>query len=471
MELYTKNDVNLVDEHIESIVNDIEVIRKQLYPRTTDNSDEPKPEKKPDPPLEDVKEIVEITLKFISDKKRKIYGGYSHNNVIKMHNKSDAIYSDSDAPDIDVYTPTPIEDLVELCNILHENGFTDVIGKEAQHSETYKIFTKGYNAIDLSYVPKNIYNNIPFVEIEGIRYVHPSFSMIDLYKMMSEPLFSSWRWPKIFKRLQLLQKYYPIHKMSSDLTKTQNVYRHKNDISNVMSVVEEFITNNKNIYLFGDYAYNYLIEKSETTNKSIKPVNMSIYRIVSTNYKNDSKQLIKMFKNKNIQITYKEYYPLWTLTGYSVELLYKGEIFAVIYHNMKRCCPTIETNKSVQIGSFDYLLLMEMIMSFKQKVLRDDQKKKYHDTIVTNMILLREEYLKSNKLTLLDPSIFQSFNIPCIGDAVDPITEAQKHRKEKKEKNMTTFMYKPVRELTNKWIFANTSGNEIHNPKNLKIKI
>ena len=33
-----------------------------------------------------------------------------------------------------------------------------------------------------------------------------------------------------------------------------------------------------------------------------------------------------------------------------------------------------------------------------------------------------------------------------------------------------TFMYKPVREVKTKWIFANTSGNKISNPKNLKLK-
>ncbi len=490
MELYKDSDLELVDSHIDKIVDDIEQIRKQMYPRPNDNIviDTTQTEsttqttqtiQKQEPLLESVKEIVEITLKFISDKKRKIYGGYSHNAIIKAKNKDDAFYSDEDAPDIDVYSPTPIEDLVELCDILYNKGYTDVIGKEAMHKETYKIFTQGYNAIDLSYVPKNVYDNIPYVEINDIRYTHPYFSMIDLYKMMSEPLFSSWRWSKIFKRLYLLQKYYPFQKMSPELPKA---YIHKTNMSGIKKIIENFIKNNESIYLFGDFAYNCLVHESNLSNKLIKSTDIGIYQIVSTNYKIDALKLIREFKNANIKISFNEYYPLWTLTGHSVEITYENEPIVRVYHNMKRCCPTLKiklngddenkenSNDFVQIGSFDYIFLMEMVMSFKQRVMRDQLKKRYHDTIISNLITLRQEYLKKNKLTLLDNSVFQSFIIPCVGKALDPIMEAKKQKELKKEKQSTIFMYKPIREIKTKWIFANTSGNEIHNPKNFKLK-
>jgi hypothetical protein len=495
MKLYDNNDIILVDQNIDKIITNIEELRKKLHPRPQDNKSETdvepitsdsEPESEinsdsksedvkkeiPAPPSkEDIDNIVKITMKFISDKKRKIYGGYAQNKCVASKNKADAFYNDDDIPDIDVYSPTPIEDLVELCNKLHESGYTDVIGKEAMHKETYKIFTKGYNAIDLSYVPKQIYDNIPFIELDNIRYVNPSFAMIDLYRMMSEPLFSSWRWKKIFNRLFLLQKYFPF----VDAKLASSLYHKKiPSISEAMNIVMEFITNNDKIYVVGDFAYNQFVKASGM--KDLKPVDIYSYQIVSTDYKTDVSNLIKKLKENVKNITYNEFYPFWSYTDYSAEIYCDGELIAKIFNNLKRCCPIknvqLRSNKTVQIGSFDFVFLMEMITSFREKVLRNNKEKIYHDALISNLIRMRKYYFDTQKKTLLDDTLFQSFIDTCIGDSYDPITEAKKQRKDRKKKTGSAlFIYKPIRELKNKWIFANTSGNLINNPKNLKLKI
>jgi hypothetical protein len=484
MELYKKSDIDIVDQNIDKIIESIEDKRKILFPRprdlevvasesdtdsviTTTTVDEKK-----GPSFEDVKEIVQIVLNFVKEKKRKIYGGKSLNDIIKSKNKADAFYKEDELPDIDIYSAEPISDVVELCNTLHAKGYTDVFAREAMHKETYKIFTKGYNAIDLSYAPKMIYDNIPFIEIDGIRYTAPSFAMIDMFRILTEPLFSSWRWSKVFKRLQLIQKYYPIQKINE---KPLNVYAHKKDMIGAISIIEEFIVDNENVYLFGDFGYNQLVKESKS--KQIKEVTIGIFQIVSTDYKHDAAKLIKMLKESESggsKITYNEYYPFWSLTGHSVEILFNGEVIVKMYHYLKRCTPVSKVkydNGIVQIGSFDYILLMEMVLSFRQKVLRDNNKKRYHDTMISNLIVMREQYFKENNKTLLDPGVFQSFVASCVGIAVDPIMEAKRQRKANKEAHKSTFSYKPVRELKTKWIFDNTSGQIINNPKNLKIKL
>ena len=492
MELYKKSDIELVETKLTKVVDDIDSLRKKLYPRETDNTDSEKkiPEKKL-PDRDDVNKIVEIVLDFVKDKKRKIYGGFGLNAIIKSKNKNDAFYADDEIPDIDTYSPTPIEDLVEICDILYSRGFTDVFGTEAFHEGTYKIFTKGYNAIDLSYVPKLIYDNIPYVEIDNVRYTAPSFISIDFYRILSEPLFSSWRWEKVFKRLYLLQKYYPIKKIPNDDNMMSKVFNYKFSEENknkITETIEEFIVNNDRIYLFGDFAYNLLVDEVDKINKAnFKKVNVGIYQIVSINYKKDAVKLINRFKKKGLKITYKEHYPFWTFTGHSVEISFEGKVIVKMYNHLRRCCPVSQVDYEVnhqinnkvnnegiskgfvQIGSFDYLLLMEMVLSFRAKVLREEEKKKYYDIMTSNIVSMREIYLNKKKVTLMDESIFQSFRMACIGATIDPVTEARKQRKEKKENNATTFNYKPVRELKTKWVFANTSGNEINNPKNLKL--
>ncbi len=473
--LYKNSDLELVDNNLDEVIDKIEVTRKQEYPRPSDKieatADSATPVLFPVPSDEDINAIVSITLDFVKRKKRKIYGGYAQNNVIKALNANDAFYDNPVIPDIDVYSPTPIEDLIELCNILHDQGYTDVIGKEAQHKETYKIFTRKYNAIDLSYAPTQIYNSIPYVEIDDIRYVHPGFSMIDLYKMMTEPLFSSWRWKKTFPRLYLLQKHYPLKEIHNNLT----AYKHTSNMSKAVDVIEQFVLNNENVYLFGDIAYNYFANK--VTHKHITPVNVNVYNIISTNYKSDVFDILGKFKTANVNITYEEYYPFWTFVGYGVEISYNGEVILKMYNNLTKCTPIIKIDHTylkhtgyLQIGSFDFTMLMEMIMVFRQRVLRNKNKHDYHGKIITNLTHAREIYLKQHKLTLLDDSPFKSFCSDCIGVASDPKTEALKNKKKRKENNKMTFMYKPVREVKTKWIFANTSGNKISNPKNLKLK-
>ena len=500
MKLYDNNDIILVEKNIDAIIANIEELRKKLHPRpqddvsetetsesetvseteestetpktTPDESTETPKSTVPTPPTkEDINNIVKITMKFISDKKRKIYGGYAQNKCVASKYKADAFYNDDDIPDIDVYSPTPIEDLVELCNKLHESGYTDVIGKEAMHKETYKIFTKGYNAIDLSYVPKQIYDNIPFIELDNIRYVNPSFAMIDLYRMMSEPLFSSWRWKKIFNRLFLLQKHFPF----TDVKLSSSLYHKKlPSITEAMKIVMDYITNNNKIYVVGDFAYNQFVKISNM--KDLKPVDIYSYQMVSTDYKNDVINLIKKLKESIKNITYNEFYPFWSFTDYSVEIYCDGELIAKIFNNLKRCCPIknvqLDNNKIVQIGSFDFVFLMEMIGSFREKVLKNNKEKIYHDGLISNLIRMRKYYFDTQKKTLLDNTIFQSFLDTCVGDSYDPITEAKKQRKERKKKTGSAlFIYKPIRELKNKWIFANTSGNLINNPKNLKLRM
>ena len=475
MELYNNNDLKLVDKNIDSIIETIENVRKKLYPRPQDNEPETvtetytstetsKTEQSPTP--EDIAKIVKITLDFVSNKKRKVYGGYAQNKVISFKNKADAFYKDDEIPDIDVYSPSPIDDLVELCDLLRSQGYDDVVGKEAMHKETYKIFTKGYNAIDLSYVPKNIYDNIPYVEIDNIRYTHPLFSMIDLYRMMSEPLFSSWRWKKIFVRLQLLQKHYPFQKINANPVSKP----HKKNMDKVFEIIKEYVKSNTDVYIFGDFAYNEFVKEAKM--KDVAYANIKSYQIVSTDYKKTAETLIKKLKETNTNISYEEYYPFWTFTGHSVEISCGGELIAKVYGSIKRCCPIKTTIDNIQIGSFDYVLLMEMVTGFREKVLRNKNGKIYHDTIISNLIKMRKYYFDKNEKTLLDNTLFQSFISSCVGEAIDPIMEAQRLRKERKEKKGSAlFIYKPVRELKNKWVFANTSGNKINNPKNLKLKI
>jgi len=482
MIIYNDDDIKQVKNNIEKIVEKIDERRRMLYPRTkdivvaSDASDADTVTSNPnipkEPSKEDIDKIVKFTLKFISDKKRKVYGGYAQNKAVSIKNKDDVWYGEDDIPDIDVYSPTPIEDLVELCDALFNAGYTDVIGKEAMHKETYKIFVLKYNAIDLSYVPKQIYDNIPYIEHDNIRYVHPSFAMIDLYRMMTEPLFSSWRWPKTFSRLVLLQKHYPIYDAHTYKLHDNN-NSNKSNNKKAMDMILEYVMNNDDAYIVGDYAYNEYVKSVESKFEQVK---VNSYQIVMSNYKKQVVNLIQKLEKNNENITYTEFYPFWSFTDYNVEIYCNGNMIAKIYSNCKRCMPikTIMVNDNkIHIGAFDVVLMMEMILSFRERVLRNKHNKSHHDTLISNLVLLRRHFFDTNKkLNILSESMFQSFIPDCIGETCDPIAEAKHNKKARKErKGSAMFIYKPIKTFENKWIFDNTSGNEINNPRNRKLSI
>ena len=118
------------DIDLEDFNDKIDDIQKEIKKRSWDLIE----------PTGDYKmKIINIVLDFVKNKKRKIYGSYSHNKTIINKNKKDSFLDDLDIPDIDFYSPEPIDDLLNLCNMFFDMGFEDVVGREAQHEETYKI--------------------------------------------------------------------------------------------------------------------------------------------------------------------------------------------------------------------------------------------------------------------------------------------------------------------------------------------
>ena len=79
------------------------------------------------PYRKDVNRALDVITKFIKSNNRIIYGGLSQNEFIKTKNKNEAFYKENslDIPDFDIYSPTPLADLVLLTNDLYMKGFLE----------------------------------------------------------------------------------------------------------------------------------------------------------------------------------------------------------------------------------------------------------------------------------------------------------------------------------------------------------
>lgn len=480
MALYKQGDIELLAENWSNIMVDVEHERNLML----------------EPTLEEMKEVHEIILEFVRNNKRKIYGGFALNLLVKDKDKKDAIYKDNKVPDVDLYSPDPIGDLMKLCNILHNTGYKAVVGREAMHQETYSLSVNYVRYCDISYVPRNIYNKMQFVEIDKLILIHPHFMFIDYLRMMTDPLISYWRFEadlKSYRRFFLLQKHYPFPSPKNEM----KIKNNSSTIQVALDMIFQFLLNRNTVIVTGLYAYNYYLYESKIldSNESNNMLLLQVpyYEFISSDYRSDYVALINHLKSNVIvpqdRLTSTEFYPFFQFTGNSVEIYVDKQLICRIYNNNKRCFPyldlsaikfnisanSVEKHKkhTIRMGTFPLILLYGLLSIMRARTNDDIQNKNLYYQFVGNLLDARNFYFEKYKKNYLDDTPFREFVVKCIGEAIQPDRQRRLLIESRKKKNKRySFTYEPdngVREPSSHYEFANSSGNVINNPKNLKL--
>jgi len=159
---------------------------------------------------EEVKKIISIVEDFLMKKKLVCYGGTAINAILpkfaQFYNK------DIEVPDYDFFSNRALDHAKELADIYFEAGYTDVEAKSGVHHGTYKVFVNFIPVADITYLEDEIYNSIKkdAIKRSGILYAPPNFLRMSMYLELSRPQGDVSRWEKVLKRLNLLNKYYPL---------------------------------------------------------------------------------------------------------------------------------------------------------------------------------------------------------------------------------------------------------------------
>jgi ASC-1-like (ASCH) protein len=471
--LYTESDIELLKSKSDAIREKLELIKQT-------NSE---------PSQEDLKKAHEIVKDFVKTKKRKLYGGFALHLLMINKNKDKGIYSSSKIPDIDTYSTEPMDDMQKLCNILHNDGFKEIQGIEAMHAETYSIKYYNETLCDFSYVPKNIFNRMPFVEVEGFRCIHPNFMTIDYLRMLSNPMDSYWRFfdcgsdLKAFSRFRMLLSEYSIPYNEKSLS----IMKSSPKVNDLKNVIFNYLIEKKTIVVVGFYAYNYFCKIG-----GYDTVDIPYYEFISVDYKKDALELIDVLKKVNNEISYDEYSPFFQFTDYSVEIYIKDDIVCRIYNHLNKCVPYQDVeaqnfddkklkrmvggyNGKIRIGSFILCLLYTYINAQRARVNENQNTEKLFYNAASHLIHVRNEYLKKIKKTFLDETIFADFTLACIGEEItSEKAKRLKVAKRKAKKKPIIYRYIPAdeyRETTPKYIYGNTSGNKILNSNTKKLKL
>jgi hypothetical protein len=495
IQLYDEKSKEDIEKGISNIVNESVKKRLELL----------------EPTLAERLNVMKNIKEYIREKRRKIYGGWALNTLIKQKNPKDAFYTELSTPDIEFYSPFPLEDLHNICNILYKKEFKVVNGREAQHKETYTVFCNYEKYCDISYVPQNVYARIPSTIIDKLEIVEPSWLIIDVYRAYTDPLTSYWRLDKTLARAYLLQKYYPLQEVKpvniiNKIVGSSRVEDHPKG-HEALEYIYDWLINKDSCVIIGDYAYQYLTEE----NLDIKKI--SNFEFISTNFRNDCYELATKIREKFKQhITTKEFYGFFQFTGHVFCIYYDDKLIAKIYHHNKKCTPyqivniPVNSDKKIKAYSFENKLVKKKRRS--AEIVSDVEEKKYNKLklgtyalvllyffinvqynrvnkekeeaqkyryMIYNLVKCRNTYLKKYNKSILDDSPFREFTVACTGETLDPPREFRLDiERKKREGKPYLYSYDPSSQHNmdpSNFRFNNTSGNLVRKSKNLKIKI
>ena len=423
--MFRDNDIDDINIHIDKIKNDAAMKYKMNY----------------EPTLQENMKVYKVIQNYIKKNERIIYGGFAQHLLIKKKNYEDGIYEEIDGvcfnfpevADMEFYSPEPLIDIVNLTHELYKLDFKYIEAKEAIHGKTYKIYVNMVNYCDFSFMPLNIYNNMPIITVNKFICCHPHFMMVDAYRILNDPLTSYWRLEKPIKRFQKILKYYP-------LTNNYNYINIKNNINksnfDILKYIKKKIIKKKNLIVIGEYGYNYYIRKYK--------IPITHYEVISTNFKKDVKFIYKKLNKhfKNIKVKY--YYPFYEFIDYSVEFYYNNILIFKVIKNYDRC---IVYNKSIKKNIYfgtNNLVFMHLLFNYFYYYINKSNEYKYYSNLINNFYNYKREYLNNHNITVIDYSRFQDFTLKCHGSHIDPLRKSYVQGKSKVAKNKPfKFTYIP----------------------------
>jgi len=467
MELYRDIDIQAITDKLDQIVEEATIIKKKTL----------------EPTLDECKQVKEIINDFIMKKKRIVYGGTAYNTLIIQKSKKDAIYGPNECKDVEFYSPKPIEDAMELANILHEKNFKFVQVRQAMHAETYTLFVNFEQYCDVSYMPSNIFLNMPVSTIDGINYSHPTWILVDILRQYNDPITSYWRLKdKTFFRANVLLKHYPLELAEVKLPKQDS------SLDSIKEKIFKEIAKLHTLIYLGSVAETYYLTRSST-------IETSKLEVISTNFSNDVKIIVgiieKILGNRYKDIIINAYKPYFQFRDETVEFMLDGICLLRIMGSNGKCIPynilnmensSYEKIDSIKLGGYykksggsapksSHAIKLATFMVLFQHLLVQrhywytsrSEKYKEVETLIKKILTVRNDYLNSKSLTVMDSTPYKEFIIRCTGDTIDQVREFRLGlMKRKAQGARLLFTYDPDGNKTAKipeYKFANTSGN------------
>jgi len=162
---------------------------------------------------------VTIIKKFIIKHKLILYGGAAIDFALRLHGTN--IYPDNmlAVPDLDFYSYDSVAHAYELADELFAAGYKEARAIVASYMRTMRVdIALNHFLADITYIPRAIFDTLPFVIYENMRVIDPVFQKMDSHASLSYPFDNPprevifVRWAKDICRFNKMHKFYPTPK-------------------------------------------------------------------------------------------------------------------------------------------------------------------------------------------------------------------------------------------------------------------
>jgi hypothetical protein len=355
-----------------------------------------------------ITKIIEVLENFLRKKQLICYGGTALNNILP---KKDQFYDkNTEVPDYDFYSPNALEDAKELADIYSELGYDDVEAKAGMHHGTFKVQVHFIPIADITQMEKKLFLSVKkeAIKISGILYAPANLLRLNVYKELSRPEGEVARWEKIFKRLALLNKHYPIKKQRCESVKFMRDFEGDKDLSlSLYGLVKKAIID-QGLVFFGGYACElygkYLSIKQQKT-KSSNPDFDALSETPEESAKYIKEQLTSAGV-KNVKIYKKP--GAGEIIAPHYEIAVGDQSVCFIYEPLG--CHSYNTlrvkNDTVKIATIDTMLNLYLAFIYADRP--------YYEN---NRILCMAQYLFTvqSKNRLINKGLLKRFNSECYG--------------------------------------------------------
>jgi hypothetical protein len=280
----------------------------------------------------EITQMITIVEDFLRKKGLICYGGTAINNILP---KQAQFYNrDLEVPDYDFYSPDAMDDAKELADLFHAEGFHEIEAKAGVHYGTYKVFVNFIPIADITLLHPSIFKAMgkEAIKIDGILYAPPNFLRMNMYLELSRPEGDVSRWEKIFKRLTLLNKFYPFA-ITADCNKMdfQRKMVHNTDKSSLLyyTVRDTFVDDGA--VFFGGYAARLYSRYMKNDRKEIIK-KIPDFDVLSEDPNRCANILIERLKTKGFPNATKRHYdPIGEIVPERIEIIIGKETMAFIY--------------------------------------------------------------------------------------------------------------------------------------------
>lgn len=348
----------------------------------------------------ETKRIIKIVEGFISKHKCIVYGGTAINNVLP---KEDQFYDyDYELPDYDFFSPDAFDLAKKLADLYAAKGFEDVEAKSGVHHGTYKVFVNHMGVADITYLHPELYGSIRKSAIvkDKILYAPANFLRQSMFLELSRPMGDVSRWEKILKRLNLLNKHYPLVHKKCEL---QRRFSSRRDEPELFTLTKKVFLEEGVVFIGG-----YANAMYTTYTKVPQLKNVPDFDVLSLNPKVTAQKVVGVLKKAGYEVTMQEHEAIGELVSKHYSISVDGEFIAFVYE--PTACHSYnvidEGGKALKIGTIDTLLSYYLAFMYADRDYFDENR-----LLCLSSVLFKVQ--QENRLS--QKGILKRFVLQCYG--------------------------------------------------------